>query len=342
MLITATTVKDTVVNVDRFVRRNRGAGIDHLVLFVDSEQPELVDHFADSPVVTCVPAWDESWWGSAERPGLNGRQNLNCSVVNALLADRPWAEWLFHLDADEVVLLDRDRLEGLDRSVDVVLLEVLESVSHPDAEADGGWFKRLLAREERETLVERGLLAELPNKSYFHGHVIGKSGWRPSYRLRAGLHRPRDLSGTAVKGMEAEWLRMLHFESQSLQEFERKWRNLAGSGLDRIKVRTERRPVAAAVQDLLAGHPSASEATDGFRAIYEATTQDPFHELDELGLLVRVAPDEKRYEPRDVPGREVELLRALLREARAVPKVDFHGAAQADVVTRLRGLVAHG
>jgi hypothetical protein len=335
MLISATTVKDTTENVERFVRRNLSAGIDHLVLFIDSEQPEIVDHFAGSAEVTCVPAWDETWWNGTQRPGLNGRQNLNCSVVNALLVGFTWAEWLFHIDADEVVRLDRARLERLDRSVDVVLLEVLESVSHPDAEDEGGWFKRLLTRDERETLVERGLLSSLPNKSYFHGHVIGKSGWRPSHALRGGLHRPRDLSGEAVKGFEADWLQLLHFESQTPTEFERKWRNLVGSGLDRIKVRTERQPVASAVQELLDDHLSTVETELGFRAIYERTTQDRFPELRQLGFLVRVDTDETQYEARRIPPDELGRLRSLLRGARDVPKTEFSGASQERAVSRI-------
>ncbi len=335
MLVAVTTAKDTLANLERFVRRNLFAGIDHLVVFVDGEQPEVVERFAADPHVTCVSAWDDGWWGPEARPGLNGRQNRNAGVVNVVCTLFPWATWLFHVDADEVVHVNRRKLERLDPSCEVVLLRVLESVSHEDAEAEGGWFKRRLGPSERTLLVERGHARARTNSLYFRGHLTGKSGWRPSLDLRAAVHKPLGADGAAIDGLEAGWLRLLHLESPSAEEFARKWVNLAEAGLDTMAIRPGRRHVAAEVRALLDRGAPPDEVEATLAQVYDETIRDPFPDLRDLGLLVRVELDTPRYRPREVPAADLDRFRALVRGAAGLDKSGLLRTGRADVLGRI-------
>src|SRR5688572_18815172 len=106
MLFTASTVKDTLPNVQRFVRGNLAGGVDHMVVLLDApgaeDQREVRAWLEEQPNVTTVPT-DKEWW-AGDRPGqLNVRQRTNVNVVKQVLGGFDWAEWLFHIDGDEIV-----------------------------------------------------------------------------------------------------------------------------------------------------------------------------------------------------------------------------------------------
>src|ERR1700752_4535610 len=135
MLFTASTVKDTLPNLQRFVTGNLAGGADHLGVFVDDPdgtEPDAVAFLEDHDGVTCVLTYDE-WW-AGDRPGqLSVRQRINANVVKAVLSRldpaRHWAEWVFHIDADEIVQIDRAALASAPESAGVVRLAPLEAVS---------------------------------------------------------------------------------------------------------------------------------------------------------------------------------------------------------------------
>lgn len=312
MLVSASTVKDSPANLRRFVDRNLGAGLDHMVLFLDDALPEAEELFAGSPHVTCVRAAGEEWWGDAPVPGLNARQNINASLVNLALARAGWASWLFHLDADEVVRIDRSRLLRLDPSVRAVRLEVLEAVSHEDAEAEGGWFKLLLPRPDRELLLERGLIRGLANNAYFHGHVAGKSAWRPDLDLRAGIHKPVDRAGRKVRGLEAAWLQVLHLDAVAVADFARKWRAFSRAGVETMRFRAERAVLAESVLRVLAQGLSTEDEDRALHRIWSESVRDPFPQLRDLGYLVRVDTDERAHRPRAPAAPDLARLREVL------------------------------
>ena len=146
-LVTASTVKDTLANVERFVDGNLAGGADHLVLFLDApDDPATPDvrGFLDAhPHVTCVVT-DDTWWTDKRPEQLNTRQRINANVVKALLTTVDWAAWVFHVDGDEIVQLDRTVLDGVPASRAVVSLAPLEAVSRKSWDGDPTWFKRLL------------------------------------------------------------------------------------------------------------------------------------------------------------------------------------------------------
>ena len=82
LVVTASTVKDTLANVERFVDGNLAGGADHLVLFLDApDDPATPDvrGFLDAhPHVTCVVT-DDTWWTDKRPEQLNTRQRMPCS-----------------------------------------------------------------------------------------------------------------------------------------------------------------------------------------------------------------------------------------------------------------------
>ncbi|MGI8522456.1 MAG: glycosyltransferase family 2 protein, partial [Nocardioides sp.] len=140
MIFSVTTLRDTPRNVEKFVRRNLAGGVDHMIVFLDGEQPEVAALLEANPYVTPVTT-DDAWWG-ADRPApLNVRQLTNAEVARRVLRTLEGARWLFHIDGDEVLRLDRDVLDAIEPRWQVVALATLEAVGGMHPEGDPTWFK---------------------------------------------------------------------------------------------------------------------------------------------------------------------------------------------------------
>jgi hypothetical protein len=296
MLFTASTIKDSLDNVRFFVAANLASGVDHMFVFVDAprdpDQRDVAAFLSDHPQVTCVRTPRDTWWRGARPAGLNTRQRINANWARAVLEPFPWAEWLFHVDGDEVACLDRDALAGVPDAVASVRLVPWEAVSEWSADARPTRFKRLLDDGELNLLHVLGALPEPTNQAYFHGHVMGKSGVRPSSGLGLTLHHAVTPDGARVPGHEDPRLRVLHYDAPSGEEFVRKWTALAQAGPARY--RPSRAPSARALRTLLAGDLPEDVRTKYIRRIYDLTTRDDVDLLDELRLLEHhdpVGPD---------------------------------------------------
>ena len=185
MILTVTTLKDTLPNVRRFVAGNLAGGIDHLVIFLDAPDPEVGSWLAAQPDVTAIVT-DRSWW-NGERPGLlNHRQRLNANLVRSVLTRIDGAEWLFHIDADEIAQIDRVALATVPADRSVVNLRPLEVVSQLRPAGEPRLFKRLLDDPDLQLLETLGVLEEPSNSRYFRSHTAGKVGIRPGLGPVAG------------------------------------------------------------------------------------------------------------------------------------------------------------
>ena len=103
MIFTASTVKDTLPNVRRFVAGNLAGGVDHLFVFLDAPDREVRGFLDEHPHVTCIRT-DKSWWGGERPEHLNVRQRINANLAKAVLSTLPGEDhWVFHIDADEIV-----------------------------------------------------------------------------------------------------------------------------------------------------------------------------------------------------------------------------------------------
>ena len=314
MLFTVSTVKDSLPNVQRFVTRNLDAGIDHLFVFLDAESPDCQDFLEPHPHVTCVRT-DETWWHGDRPPLLNHRQLTNANFVKALLTSFAWADWVFHIDSDEVVHIDRDRLENLPREIGAVRLTPLEGVSRKQWNGEVTHFKRLLGKDDLVLLKALRVIDRPRNKSYFRGHLMGKSGLRPRLDRWLGVHWVIDAKHNRVESLKADWLQVLHYESVSGEEFVRKWTSLVTSG-PAVGVREAREPMVRAVRTLAGKDLNEKQARAYLMRIFELDIEDDFETLQELDLLEVLDPTSVRYQPRPFPaGAREQMNQVFLRLA---------------------------
>jgi glycosyl transferase family 2 len=330
LVVLASTVKDTLANIERYVDGNLAGGADHLVVFLDDPSDPAtaeVRAFLDAhPHVTCVVT-DETWWTDKRPEQLNTRQRVNANVVKALLSTVSWADWVFHVDADEIVQVPRPALSSVPSSQVAVSLAPLEAVSRKHWEGDPTWFKRLLDEPDLVLLKTLGVIDRPANGAYFHGHVEGKSGVRPTLDLWLTLHHVVDEEKNEVSSFTHPDLRLLHYESYSGEDFVRKWTSILAAG-PKPAFRPAREPTAVALQTLISKGLSPGQAEPYLMRIFERTTEDDFDTLRDLGLLEHVDPLAGTHAPTAAPDSVADLLDAV----RTQPKRPFHhGTAPAEV-----------
>ena len=326
MLVTASTVKDSLDNVRFFVEANLASGVDHMLVFLDAPkaegQPEVAAWLDAHEHVTCLPTGPRGWWAE-DRPGnLNVRQRINVNWARELLEPFAWAEWLFHVDGDEVVHVDREALAAVPAEAEAVWLSPWEAVSQLEPAGRPTRFKRLLDDETLNLLTVLGALDEPTNQAYFHGHLMGKSGIRPRSRLGLTLHDAvgRD-DGRQVAGHADEHFAVLHYDAVSGTEFIRKWSALARAG--HARYRPTRAPMARALKTLVSRDLPEKVRERYLRRIYELTTQDDVDLLSDLGVLTEVDPLAGRHTPRTLPAADRQALADRVAAMREGPKREW-------------------
>ncbi len=295
MVCVVSTVKDNAANLDRFVNRNLAAGADHLFVFLDDADPSTHAHLDEHPHVTVVRTDEDYWLG--DRPGnLNDRQVVNANVANVLVSLLPEVAWLLHVDGDECLDLDRDRLLALDAEATAVRLRTLESVAVGADVEPRERFKRPLAPAELALLTALGEIPEPSMLEYFNGHVQGKPGLRPSPDLRLLVHDVTTLDRQPVEPVRGDWLNVLHYESFSVEEFTRKWTaHLEAVTVARFRDRRERLRVALGT--LMSLGLDEERRRELVAEIHRRHIEDDVDLLDELGFLVRPRPEWHAHEP---------------------------------------------
>ncbi|MGZ5410826.1 MAG: hypothetical protein ACXWDJ_12605, partial [Aeromicrobium sp.] len=128
------------------------------------------------------------YWNPKRPPGLNRRQVTNAGFVNCLLAPFPAVRWLFHIDGDECLDIDRQHLLTLPPDVPIVRLQTREAVSGAALNGEVNVFKRQLEYEDLCLLTVLGVITAPANGRYFNGHTTGKPGLRPNLDLRLRIH----------------------------------------------------------------------------------------------------------------------------------------------------------
>lgn len=308
MICTVSTVKDSLSNVRTFVEDNLAAGVDHLFVFVEGGDHEVLSYLEAHPHATAVDADAET---DASK-SLNTRQTINANRINHLLADVPEAEWLFHIDGDECLDIDKERLLALGPEVEVVRLIPKESVSTSQPEYSD-YVKHLLEPDELALLKVLDLVDSASNRRWFHGHVLGKVGIRPSRDLGLHIHHARRFGAEeTMEDFRADWLHLVHHESVSLQEFVRKWQAHIGAG-PATKFRGEKELIRAAVRGVLANDHLDEEGRRRFLAeIYRRRVEDDVPALLDLGMVEPAAVH--HYVPRSFPRRRLRRLESRLPE----------------------------
>jgi len=336
MLFTASTVKDTLPNLERFVAGNLAGGVDHMVVFLDAPRetdPDARAFLDEHASVTCVPT-GRAWWQGDRPAQLNTRQRINSNLVKALLSPFGWADWVFHIDADEIAQIDRAALADAPGDARVATLAPLEAVSQPEWDGDPTHFKRLLDKDDLTLLHTLGVIDRPHNGAYFHGHVDGKVGVRPDLDVWLTLHHAVDADKQEIEPYAHPGLRMLHYESFSGEEFVRKWTSILEAGPS-VSFRPAREPTAVALRTLIGKGLNAERARPYLMRIFERTTQDDLVTLRDLGLLEEIEPRAGTHRPADFPSGGREQLGTLLDALREAPKRAFHPGNPAADVRRL-------
>ena len=289
VIVSVSTVKDTPDHVTTWVRRNLAQGVDHMVVFVDDGDAATLEALACHAGVTAIDG--PSWWGQERPARLNVRQRLSSNAVLAAATRVPGVEWVLHHDADEVAVIDRPQLRRLHDDVRAVRLSPLEAVSRttwPDDRVTD--FKRLLGDDELELLVALGVIGKAGNAHYFHGHIGGKVAIRPTLGAWLGTHHMVDADRQKLPCFEAPWLRLLHYESFSFDEFVRKWSNLSTSG-GAVITRGARSDLLAGFRALLAAELDDEAFAQVATRLFDRHVRDDHDLLRTLGFLVQVDPD---------------------------------------------------
>lgn len=324
MLLTATTLRDSLANVERFVANNLAMGVDHLVVVLDAPgepgQAEVADFLGRHPHATCVLA-DDSWWRGRRPAGLNVRQRINVNAILSVLRGAEWATWLCHIDGDEVAVVDRERLDALPDSTDAIWLPPLEAVSRYDATELPTAFKSLLDDAQLEDLHRRGVIKRPRNQHYFHGHVLGKSGVRPNSGLGLTLHEAVHEDGTKATRHEDGRFRLLHYDAPSGREFVRKWSAMATGGP--ASFRPNRQRTADQLRELVAADLVEAEKVRRFEEIYRESTEDDVETLEQLGLLTHLDPSKGTHRPQQLDPAQSGWLDEQLDRLRQVSKRRF-------------------
>lgn len=325
MFFTASTIKDSPANTTFFVEANLASGVDHMFVFLDAPkepgQGEIAASLADHPHVTCIPTGRAAWWGEDRPAALNVRQRINANWVRTVLEPFAWADWLFHIDGDEVACLDRAALGDVPEQLGAVWLPPLEAVSRMEPRDRPTQFKRLLEDPDLNLLHVLGALDAPTNQSYFHGHVMGKSGVRPQSGHGLTLHDVVSADGRPQQRHEDPRLRLLHYDAISGAEFIRKWTALAKAG--HARYRPSRAPVARALKTLISKDLPDEVREKYLHRIYELTTRDDVDLLGELGLLEELDPVGGGQTPRPLPAEAARQLASRVAEMRTLPKRPF-------------------
>jgi hypothetical protein len=340
LVCTVSTVKDTPQRVRAFTEANLSAGADHMFVFLDQPDRDVQAALAGSPHLTVVPT-GRTYWESQRPEGLTQRQQVNANLANVVLTVVPRARWLFHLDADECLHLDRSRLMALEPAVDVVRLLPWEAVSRVHWEGRVTRYKRPLDANETALLEMLGVLGtSSPGRSYFRGHVRGKMGMRPHLGRKLAIHRVHGLDGKAVDAFTADWLHMLHDESHSGEEFIRKWLTwIAHAGTERHGPHRQRLQSAITA---VAANASLDEAgrRELLMELFVRHVKDDEEVLDRLGFLEEPDPEWHRHQPSTFTPEDAGVVMELLELLRPVDVTYFkrgdQGRPPRELLTTLR------
>ena len=327
MIVSVSTVKDSPQRLATWITRNLANGIDHMVVFVDDSDPAVLAELGSHDHVTVVDSL--AWWGPS-RPGrLNVRQRLSANAVLAAASMVPAVTWVLHHDADEVAVIDRERLAECADSTSAFKLTPYEAVSQrvwPDDRVT--LFKRPLSTEELMLLAALGVVAKPANATYFHGHIGGKVAMRPTLSAWLGTHHMVDADKDKQPAFEAPWLKLLHYESFSADEFVRKWTNLSTSG-GPVATRGARSTLAEAIRFLTGSDLAPEVRHDLMLELFDRHVADDGELLDRLGFVEQLDPDLGHRVPSfDVVARDE--LTARVEALATVDKLVFEPGTPAE------------
>jgi hypothetical protein len=311
-VVAVSTIKADPDQVERFLRRNLSGGVDHLIVFLDEANAPVRQLLDANARVTAVRTGPK-YWNGTRPPRVSDRLRINMNLANAVLATVPSVGWMVSIDSDEAVSIGPDALRSVDKPA--VLLSVLEAVSRrtwPDDEPT--LFKSQPSEGELAALATLGIILEPDLAFYFRGHQEGKPALRPDLSVRVRVHSVHDEAGKGL-ARAAPDLFVLHYESHSLDDFIRRWKDYAPASAHLRTHRDERKLIGMALHTLY-HHTSLTERQRSklIKQLFDREVADDDKTLTAMGLAG--PPPTRDHRPRPLPQDDVtqieQVLEALL------------------------------
>jgi Glycosyl transferase family 2 len=319
-IVAVSTVKADPDQVERYLRRNLGAGVDHMLVFLDDANPPVRELLEAHPHVTVVRTGPK-YWNGARPPRVSDRLRINMNLANAVLATIPSVAWLVSIDSDEAVCIDAEALRSSDARA--VVLSVLEAVSKrtwPDDEPT--LFKSRPTYGELAALAAMGIIIEPDLAYYFRGHQEGKPAVRPDLRVRVRVHSAHDEAGTGL-ARPAPDMHVLHYESHSLDDFVRRWKDYAAATAHLRTHRDDRKLTGIALHTLHHHDNLTKRQRDRLiKHLFDREVADDVRTLRAMGLA-GPAPT-RQYQPRQLPPTHVDQIERLVEALLPADKAVFN------------------
>lgn len=317
------TIRNAQAVLGTFIAHHLGIGFSHLYLFVDDpgELPAYAPYESDQ--VHLIPfdndllhCWLRTPSAATFFPYVNrevmARQCLNAEVAISL-AREDGCDWIFHLDADELLLLPGGcasvpRYLASQDDYDIIQFYNHEAI--PETLYVDDYFREVNLFKQNFFLLDEAAKAcvrSLPggSRSYFRSYANGKGAGNLARDLRCysvnsfeGADKLRTLKGSfrqhagdpsAVSDrilVERECA-VLHYACCGLNHFIRKYETLGAFGdkwYDKIDIR-ERQPSHLLSRDAVLAGPAAAERF--YREVYLDQLRDHLPELEERGIVFR-------------------------------------------------------
>lgn len=229
MILTVTLARDSTARLVSFATDNLAQGSDHVLVLLDEDPEGSAPHLNAIPGVT-AHVLDDDWWGPRGRAAsLNARQRVAANAGLACAVVHGGFDWVFFLDADEVLSFDPEELALVPAATPACRLRPLELVVTPDGIAHGT-YKRLLQGPGLRELAGAGVIESASNRALFRGHVTGKIGVRPDLGTRFLVHNAVGADDRDLPRHDVAGINHLHLETTSYEAFVAKWTALLGSG----------------------------------------------------------------------------------------------------------------
>lgn len=318
-IITVSMVSDTLPNVRRWVDRTLASGVDHMLVFLDEERPDVQQMLEAHPMVTVVRTEDEYWNHDRPTP-LPDRQMINANVSLTALVDVPSAGWLFHIDVDEALSFDREEFIELDlRAARFPTLEAVAKRTWPRNEPR--LFKKQPTTEELYALAALGVIDEPELDSYFRGHHLGKTGVRPHLDVRFRVHSVYERPDTVIQQVKPPGMHLLHYASFSVRDFVDRWQ---GFDPERASGRPFRSQHVGTAFHTIRHHPGVGRFARKrlVAELFDQVIADDIKTLDSFGLLVP-SPRRPPVAPRPLSSDDVRRLEAALADLYPADKAPY-------------------
>lgn len=289
------TVRPVGDEMGRFVHFHRAMGFSRQILFFDDPNDPWAQSLQNQPDVTIIPC-DAAHWEkfAGTRPDIIDERQIANANLALDMARREGADWLTHIDSDELILTDGRPigtiLDGVQQ--DVARFALREAIAPPGVAPHAfaaDWFRISIPLEQIPARVPEGLRV---GGRWLRGHIASKVAVRVQSPVeRIAIHNVASPDNLAVG--EPAGARLLHFNCTMLERWRALWnRRRDGTGTT----------FYGGGHRWLQGHEAWRVLGD---AVTEEEAFDRLHRLapDILewakneGLAERIALDQSLFEP---------------------------------------------